>query len=323
MSHSCRRVFSKLLDDVIAELKSVLMGRNLFVGLVLVCMTASGQFKAVGPAPYTAVVARQRIKAALGKVDPSNRQATITTLSGLLNWYRDIVDDELIAAWKRDDGRENLPDVVVALADAKVGSAVVEFSWRQRREATFVPPNTPMFGNLMLRFPESAKPFLDDLLGSPAPELGEQAAFTVCRILLDMPDIGEWRKNAAAILPRYREAAETLLAADMAQGSPEKRSRALYWTSVLRPPSPAGGLSSRSSMPEAASGTLECSGNAIAPNAEYVFRNVVTVGRRFDFDRKIWDVSFVRGAGETQDMVLRNKSSKAQRSCTVKWSSVP
>ena len=301
--------------------------RNFIAGLVL-CGAASAQFKAVGPAPFTPVVARQRIKALLGKLDSTNRQATITTMTGWLSWYRDIEDDELILAWKKDDGRENLADVITALADAKVGVAVVDFSWRQRREATFVPPNTPMFTNLMLRFPESAKPFLDDLLALPPPELMENVAFTVCRILLDMPDVEGWRKNASLILPHYREAAQTLLAADLAQGDQEKKYRAQVWMNVLRPSPPAstgtgGGFSTRRGLDEPTSGTLECSGDSIEPNAEYVFRNVTTAGRKFEFDRKIWDVRFVSRPGGGQDMVLTNKSSKAQRRCTVKWTVVP
>jgi hypothetical protein len=147
----------------------------------------------------------------------------------------------------------------------------------------------------------------------------------VCRILLDMPDIGMWRKNAAQILPHYREAAETLLAADMSGGGPEQRSRAQYWMAVLRPnppvPSSGRGLISRDA--EVASGTLECNGDPVAPNAEVVFRNVITANRRFEFDRKIWDVRFVAGAGGTQNMILTNRSSRAQKKCTVRWSVIP
>src|SRR4029077_3000121 len=137
----------------------------------------------------------------VAKMDPPNRQQSITTLSGLLSWYREIADDELVAAWKRDEGRTNLPEAITALADARVAAAVVEFSWRERREAAFEPVYAPMLGNLMLRFPESAKPFLDDLLSAPTIPLAEPQAYAVCRILLDMPDVGAWRKNATQILP--------------------------------------------------------------------------------------------------------------------------
>jgi hypothetical protein len=300
--------------------------RSLLVCLLLAAAaTAQAQFKTVGPAPYTAAVARQRIKALVAKMDPVNRQQSITTLSGLLNWYREIIDDEIIAAWKKDEGRSNLPEAITALADARVAAGVVEFSWRQRREAALEPAYAPMLGNLMLRFPDSAKTFLDDLLGEQTIQLAEPQAYAVCRILLDMPDVGAWRKNATQILPHYREAAETLLAADASQGGPEERSRARYWMAVLRPstPAPSGGRGLISREPESTSGTLECSGDPIAPNAEFVFRNVTTENRRFDFDRKIWDIRFVPGQAGTQNMILTNKSSRAQKRCTVRWSMIP
>jgi hypothetical protein len=295
---------------------------------------AWAQFKPVGPAPYTATVARQRIRALVAKTDPANRQQSIATISGLLTWYRDIADDELIAAWKKDEGRENLPEAITALADARVATAVVEFSWRQRREAAFQPAYAPMLGNLMLRFPESAKPFLDDLAGEhplssaggSALPLAEPQAYAVCRILLDMPDIGSWRKNAAQILPHYRDAAESLIAADARGSDLEQRYRAQYWTAVLRSSAPGGGSGSIGLSPrpsEAASGTLECSGDAIAPNAQVVFRNVTTENRRFEFDRKIWDIQFVAGQAGTQNMILTNKSSRPQKRCLVKWSRIP
>jgi hypothetical protein len=323
-------------------------------------MPANAQFKAVGPPPYAATVARQKIRTALGKIDPSNRQPTIATISGLLSWYRDIADEELIAVWKKDDGRENLPEVIKALADARVASAVVEFSWRQQRQATFQLTYAPLFGNLMLRFPDSAKPFLDDLLGSgdtaagqPAPDLSEPEAYAVCRILLDMPDIRTWRSNALQILPHYREVAENLLAADLNEGVPEKRTRALRWTADLkssapgpasqpsgrrimqpslsatagRTPGPASPATQAASAPlpfdGAMSGTLECSGDPIPQNAEYVFHNVPTVKRRFEYDRKIWDVRLVPGDGDTQDLILKNKSSRPQKRCVVHWSVIP
>jgi len=68
---------------------------------------------------------------------------------------------------------------------------------------------------------------------------------------------------------------------------------------------------------------LECSGEPIAPNSEYVFRNVLTANRRFEFDRKVWDVRLEPGAGGTQNMILTNKSSKTQKRCAVRWSLVP
>jgi hypothetical protein len=299
--------------------------------LMLATGTAAlGQFKPVGPAPYTATVARQRIKALVAKMDPANRQQSIATISGLLTWYRDIADDELVAAWKNDGSRENLPDVIIALADARVATEVVEFSWRQRREAAFQPAYAPMLGNLMLRFPASAKPFLDDLVGNPgepALPLAEPQAYAVCRILMDMPDIGSWRAIGAQVLPPYRAAAETLIAADASQGDIDQRSRAQYWMAVLRSSSPsapsAGGKSLSPRTSDATSGALECAGDPIPPNAEFVFRNVITENRRFEFDRKTWDIRFVPGPAGTQNMILTNKSSRTQKGCVVKWNVIP
>ena len=306
---------------------------------------ATAQFKTVGPAPYTPVVARQRIKALLGKMDPANRRQSIDTISGLLVWYRTIVDDELIAAWKKDEGRENLPDAATALADARVASAIVEFSWHERPQS-FQLAYAPMFGNLMLRFPDSAKPFLDDLLASTnetpgasnapaALNLSESQQFAVCRILLDMPPrVGSWEKVALQILPRYREAAETLLAADEREGDAEKRFRAEQWMLMLRPtPPPSSGrtILRASPAPDSASngganansGTLQCSGAPIPPNGEYTFYNVPTDNRRFEYDRKIWDVRLEPGQGDTRNFVLVNKSSKPQKSCAVRWTATP
>src|ERR1700682_2778932 len=62
-------------------------------------MMANAQFKPVGPAPYSPSVAHQKIRMLLEGIDPNNSQKTIATLSGLLSWYRDILDEELIAAW--------------------------------------------------------------------------------------------------------------------------------------------------------------------------------------------------------------------------------
>ena len=162
--------------------------------------------------------------------------------------------------------------------------------------------------------------------GGLAVPLAEPQAYAVCRILLDMPDIGSWRKNAGQILPHYREAAESLIAADARGSDLEQRYRAQYWMAVLRSSAPAGGNGSIGLSPrpsEAASGTLECRGDPIAPNAEVVFRNVTTENRRFEFDRKTWDIQFVRGQAGTQNMILTNKSSRPQKQCIVKWSRIP
>jgi hypothetical protein len=255
-----------------------------------------------------------------------------------LVWFRDIADDELIAAWKKDAGRENLIEAVTALADARVASTVVEFSWRERREATFQLAYAPMFGNLMLRFPDSPKLFVDDLVGSgdgsgPALNLTEAEQYTVCRILLDMPDIGQWNKTALRILPHYREAAVALLTADLNQGNADKRYRAQNWMAVLRP-APVEFADQRNqrtnSRPSlsvrgqsAAEGSLECKGDPIPKDGEYVFHNVPVANRRFEFDRKIWDVRLEPGQADTKNFILKNISSKSQRGCSVHWTVVP
>jgi hypothetical protein len=199
---------------------------------------ANAQFKVVGPPPFSATVARQKIKTLLEKTDPSNSRQTVETLSGLAAWYRDLLDEELIAAWQRD-GRANLADVMEPLADARVAAAVVEFSWHQGREAAFNPTYAPMLGNLMSRYPDSGKPFLHDLLepiatGRPMPDLSEPEAEAVCRILLDMPDIETWKKSALQILPHYRRVTEALLAQDVRGDDQEKRYAALRWQAELR-----------------------------------------------------------------------------------------
>lgn len=191
------------------------------------------QFKVVGPAPYPPTIARQKIRALLEGVDPANRPQTVETLSGLLTWYRDILDDELISAWKKDS-RANLTGLVEPLADSRVASGIVQFSWRERREAALDPAYAPMFANIMARFPESAQPFLNDLLGQPAPVLSQPEAETVCRILMDMPDVGTWRKNALEILPHYRRVAESLLAQDLHGSDQEKSFQAQRWLADLR-----------------------------------------------------------------------------------------
>jgi TonB family protein len=200
-------------------------------------MTASAQFQIVGPAPVSVTVARQRIRTLLENADPANRQQTIKEIFGLVNWYRDLLDEELIAAWQKE-GRANLTEVLEPLADSRVAAGVVEFSWRQQRQATFTPAFAPMLGRLMARYPDSAKPFFDDLLGSTAPgrqalDLSQPEAEAVCRILLDMPDIGTFKKSALRILPRYRRAAESLLDKDLHGDDREKMYRASRWLTDL------------------------------------------------------------------------------------------
>jgi len=330
----------------------------LFTFLAVV-LPAHAQFKIVGPAPYTPAVARQRIRSLLEKADPGNTQKTVDTLSGLLAWYRDIVNEELIAAWQKD-GRANLPPVMEPLADLRVATAVVDFSWRQAREATFNLTYAAMLGDLMARYPASAKPFLDDLFvpastGQPTPELSEPVAEAVCRILLDMPDIGTWKTTALKILPHYRRAAEILLAQDMNGTDREKGYQAQRWLAQLRPdpPAPTGAKqntrrtlqpssppgrdpapsvqTAREPLPAAAppaaprpyngpkSGKLQCSGDPIPQNAEYVFNNVPLVNMQLDLDTRIWDARVAPGDGLTQRLILTNISSSPQKHCVVKW----
>ena len=98
----------------------------------------------------------------------------------------------------------------------------------------------PLFVNMMTPFPESAKPMMDDLLRgarSRQPvDLSDAAAETVCRFLLDMPDIGAWRRNANEILPLYRTAARRLLLQDLRSDDGERRDRASYWLDDTRSP---------------------------------------------------------------------------------------
>jgi hypothetical protein len=360
-------------------------------------MTANAQFKVVGPPPYPPDVARQKIRALLEGVDPANRAQTVATLSGLLNWYRDLLDEELITAWQKDR-RANLTEVMEPLADSRVASAVVEFSWRQRRQTAFSVAYAPMFVNLMTRFPESAQPFLNDLLGNTTtsqhtPDLSQPDAETVCRILLDMPDLGTWRKSALQILPHYRRVAESLLAQDLHGSDQEKIYAAQRWladlrsdghgvaresmaneqqsprrssgrsrpavddstptgdqtASIARPrtseapvPSPAAVNSTPvrptlQSAPRPASaagsapppysgpksGTLECGGGPIPQNAEYVFRNVPLVKMQLDYDTKTWDARLAPGDGQTQKLIVKNRSSGPQKHCVVHWSVIP
>jgi hypothetical protein len=340
-----------------------------FFAFFAAIISANAQFKVVGPAPYSPAVARQKIGALLDGVDPSNRQQTIEKLSGLLSWYRDILDEELIAAWRKDS-RANLPEVMRELADSRVASAVVEFSWREQRQAAFHLAYAPMFDNLMARFPESAKPFLDDLLGIPPsgrqmPDLPQPEAETVCRILLDIPDVGTWRNSALAILPHYRRAAEGLLIQDLHGTDQEKSYQAQLWLNDLKTDAPANGeqqsprrrvIHSTADIPPPAvnqpasisqaratgaqapvpiaiasappyngarSGTLECGGNPIPQNAEYIFRYLPPVNMRLDYDTKIWDARLAPGQGQTQRVILKNKSSGPQKRCVVHWSVIP
>jgi hypothetical protein len=73
----------------------------------------------------------------------------------------------------------------------------------------------------------------------------------------------------------------------------------------------------------AKSGTLECSGGPVPQNAEYVFRNLPLVKMQLDYDTKTWDARLAPGEGQTQKLIVRNKSSGPQKRCVVHWSVIP
>jgi sulfatase modifying factor 1 len=211
--------------------------RRIIELLCAVSLLAQAQFKEIGPPPFPGDVAREQIRTLLETVAPSNMQATVKKLSDLAVWYRDILDEELVAAWRRED-RASLTGVVESLASARVASGIVEFSWRERRAETFKPENVQLLENLMIRYWESAKPFLDDLLAATSPgphalELSETEAEAVCRILLDAPDIGTWENSALQILPHYRASAQKVLNADLFGGNPAKSAQARDWLNAL------------------------------------------------------------------------------------------
>jgi len=220
-------------------------GHRWIATFALLCVagsTASAQFQVVGPAPVSATAARREIRTLLEKADPDNVQQTVKKLSGLTPWYRDMLDEELIAAWRRDE-RANLAPVIEPLADPRVAAGIVEFSWREQRQTAFTPEYAPMLGRLMERYPDSAKPFLDDLLGSIAPgqhalDLSPPQVEAVCRILLDMPDVRTWKRNALQILVHYRQDAINLLRKDLQGDDTDRRDRAPRWLADLAPATP-------------------------------------------------------------------------------------
>jgi hypothetical protein len=201
---------------------------------------AIAQFTVVGPPPYSNVEAQKKIRAYLASVQVENRKQTVAELTRLLPWYRDLIDDELIAAWhQQPDHRLELAEVIRPLATPRVASEIIDFAWKNRAAAMRV-AYAPLFVHLMTPFPESARPMMDDLLRgarSRQPvDLNDAAAETLCRILLDMPDIGAWRNDAVEILPLYRDAARRLLLQDLRSDDQERRDRASYWLDDARSP---------------------------------------------------------------------------------------
>jgi hypothetical protein len=61
----------------------------------------------------------------------------------------------------------------------------------------------------------------------------------------------------------------------------------------------------------------------IPQNAEYVFRNVPLVKMQLDYDTKTWDARLAPGDGQTQKLIVRNKSSGPQKHCVVHWTATP
>lgn len=347
---------------------------------ILLVPAARAQFKEIGPPPFSKAVAHQRMRALLDRVEPGNRQQTIDQLNSLVPWFRDVLDDELISAWQRD-GRDRLLLVMEPMSDPPVAAAVVAFSWHSRADSTFNPTYAPMLAHLMARYPESSREFVSELQGPAPPQLGPLQEEAVCRILIDMPDIGNWSRNALEILPRYRATAERLLEQDRQGSDEDKRYRAHMLLAQLRgertgateaptvrrrtavssgphdtsgpilrpppeavsarpaaPPEPPVHLADppRTDPPPPAtaaiapqvyngpmSGTLECTGNPVPQNAEYVFRNLPLLKLQLDYDRKIWEARLTPADNQSQRLILRNKSSGAQRRCVVHWSVVP
>jgi hypothetical protein len=341
-------------EDLATNMKHILV-------LLTAGIAANAQFKEIKEAPFPPAEAPRKIATLLEKTDPDNRNQTVSTLLGWSDWYRDILDRELIARWQGDN-RANLTLVMRDLANSYVASQVVEYSWRRHRTATFTLAYAPTLGDLMARYPESARPFLDDLLsGQPGPALSPSEAEAVCRILLDMPDTGTWRADALRILPRYRQPAERLLTQDINGPDQEKIYRAHTWLHDLKwddaggassgqvsqsrqvsqrtpqpaapPPPPAyipdsqrpHVVSSPSPAPVsydgARSGTLESSGSPIPQNGEYVFRNLPPVKMQLEYDTKHWEARLEQG-GEGQRLVVRNKGNGPQKRCVVHWTAI-
>jgi hypothetical protein len=364
--------------------------RGILPGFLFIAIstTALAQFRETPPAPYPPAVAREKIRTLIGETDPADPRKSADVLSDLLVWYRDVVDDELIAGWKGEE-RKNLPGLISSLADARVASAIVDFSWRQQRAATFDLAYAPVLGDLMARYPESAAPLLHDLLPaagtrSEMPELSQTEAAAVCRILLDMPDTDTWKKTALQILPHYRVTAQSLLLQDLRSSSQDKVYRARFWMADLKidlpgsgndplsartrqappPPPPSGRLftggqpgsdallqrphivegpsdspqsdnagdapvsafsAGQFPMPYSGprSGTLKCSGGPIPPSAEYVFPGMPQGNLQVELDSKVWGARLVPAQGQTQDLILTNKSSSPQKRCSVRWNIMP
>ena len=49
---------------------------------------------------------------------------------------------------------------------------------------------------------------------------------------------------------------------------------------------------------------VECTGNAVPQNAEYVFRNLPALKLQLDYDHKIWESRLTPGENQTQRLIL-------------------
>jgi hypothetical protein len=54
-----------------------------------------------------------------------------------------------------------------------------------------------------------------------------------------------------------------------------------------------------------------------------VFRNVPLAKMKLDYDTKTWDARLAPGDGQTQKLIVRNKSSGPQKHCVVHWTVIP
>lgn len=323
------------------------------LALSLACFHANAQFKEIKAAPFSPATARTKIRTLLQATDETNRDRTVATLTEWVSWYRDILDDELVARWK-SDGRTNLPLIMTPLADARVARELVQFAITD--STALSPEYAPMLSDLMARYTDSGKVFLDAFLPPANPNLTAPQAETVCRILLNMPDTGAWRRSAFLILPRYRPMVDRLLKQDAAGPDEEKMFRALRWRADLRldPPAPVVSQKQNKRIPVPApalsptasdsftnrphivglptpgvdysgpmSGTFEWHGDPIPQNGECVFPNIPPVHLMLDFDTKRWEARLENADGQTQQLVMTNKGKGTQKKLVVHWSIVP
>ena len=67
------------------------------------------------------------------------------------------------------------------------------------------------------------------------------------------------------------------------------------------------------------SGDLTCSGEPVAQNAEFVFRNLPAGKLQLTYNSRIWEARLTPGDGQTQQLILRNKGAGPQKKCVVHW----